>query len=46
MQQVKFDDNGKCWLETLNEDKSITVEPITSEQAAQFQAENKFWWKN
>lgn len=41
-QEVKFDDNGNCFLITKLSNGSITVEPITPEQAAQFQAEHSF----
>lgn len=38
---VNFNLKG-CWLETLWSDGSISVEPMNSEQAAQWQAEHKF----
>ncbi len=41
-QRVKFDDTGDCILITELSNGSITVEPITPEEAAQFEAESRF----
>lgn len=42
-QQIQWDEKtNKCALETLNDDGSITSEPMTAEEAAQWTAENKF----
>lgn len=42
-QKIEWDEKlNKTFLITKNEDGSITCEPITAEEAAQWTAENKF----
>lgn len=42
-QQIKVnEETNETTLETLNDDGSITSEPLTAEEAAQWTAENKF----
>ena len=42
-QQINWDEKtNKCFLETLNEDGSITSEEITIKKAAEWKAENDF----
>ena len=36
------EETNRCFLETLDEDGSITSEELTPAEAAQWQAENKF----
>lgn len=42
-QKIEWDEKtNKCALITKNDDGSITREPLTPEEAAQWEAENKF----
>jgi|GEM_PF-3165433 len=42
-QKLKWDEEtNKCSLETKNDDGSVSVEPLTPEEAAEWQAKNKF----
>lgn len=42
-QQLHWDEKkSEYWLETLNDDGSIDIEELTSEQAAKWQAEHGY----
>ena len=41
-QKIEVDENYKCYILTKFDDGFILNEPVTSEEAAQFKAENEW----